>query len=85
VLGWVAIVATVLAGAASLLQLQVVNQSGRIMAFSNNIQVDPFSIFFHLLIAAVVLVTLLVRSTTSKATQLTLASTLRWCCSARSA
>jgi NADH-quinone oxidoreductase subunit N len=58
-LGWVAIVATLLAGAASLWQLHVVDISGRIMAFSNNIQVDPFSIFFHLLIAAVVLVTLL--------------------------
>ena len=29
------------------------------MAFSGNIQVDAFSVFFHLLIAAVVVVTLL--------------------------
>ena len=58
-LGWLAIFETALAGIASLVQLQVVNQSGRMMAFSNSIQVDPFSIFFHLLIASVVLVTLL--------------------------
>lgn len=58
-LGWISILATLLAGAASLYQLQVVDQTGRIMAFSNSIQVDPFSIFFHLLIASVVLVTLL--------------------------
>jgi NADH-quinone oxidoreductase subunit N len=54
-LGWLAIVATVLAGVASWYQLRL----GTLMAFSNNIQVDAFSIFFHLLIAAVVLVTLL--------------------------
>jgi NADH-quinone oxidoreductase subunit N len=58
-LGWVSILATLLAGAASLFQLHTYNQSGRIMAFSNSIQVDPFSIFFHLLIASVVIVTLL--------------------------
>jgi len=58
-LGWLAIVATVTAIVASLFQLQIVDQSGRIMAFSNSIQVDPFSIFFHLLIASVVLVSLL--------------------------
>lgn len=58
-LGWLAIFATALAGAASIVQLRVVDQSGRIMAFSNSIQVDPFSIFFHLLIASVVIVTLL--------------------------
>jgi NADH-quinone oxidoreductase subunit N len=59
VLGWLAIFATALAGVASLFQLQTFNQTGRIMAFSNSIQVDPFSIFFHLLIASVVIVTLL--------------------------
>ena len=58
-LGWLAMIATVTAGMASLFQLQVVDQSGRIMAFSNSIQVDPFSIFFHLLILSVVVVTLL--------------------------
>jgi NADH-quinone oxidoreductase subunit N len=58
-LGWLAIFATALAGVASLVQLKIVDQSGRVMAFSNSIQIDPFSIFFHLLIAAVVLVTLL--------------------------
>ena len=59
VLGWLAIFATALSSAASLFQLNTVNQTGRIMAFSNSIQVDPFSIFFHLLIASVVIVTLL--------------------------
>ena len=54
-LGWLAIVATFLAGAASWYQLHF----GTIMAFSNSIQVDAFSIFFHLLICAVVLATLL--------------------------
>jgi NADH-quinone oxidoreductase subunit N len=54
-LGWLAILATILAGAASLLQMH----SGTILAFSGSIQVDGFSIFFHLLIAAIVLVTLL--------------------------
>ncbi len=53
-LGWLAIVATLLAGAASWYQLHF----GTMMAFSNSIQVDAFSIFFHLLIASVVLVTL---------------------------
>ncbi len=54
-LGWVAIGATVLAGAASLYQ----RGFGTTVAFSGNIQVDAFSIFFHLLIAAIVLMTLL--------------------------
>ena len=59
VLGWVAIFATAFAGIASLYQLHIFNQTGRIMAFSNSIQVDPFSIFFHLLIASVVIASLL--------------------------
>ena len=54
-LGWLAIFAAALAGCASIYQLH----QGTIMAFSNSIQVDAFSVFFHLLIAAVVLVTLL--------------------------
>ena len=58
-LGWLAVLATILAGAASLYQLHVYNLSGSISAFSASIHVDTFSIFFHLLIASVVLVTLL--------------------------
>ena len=58
-LGWLAVVATLLAGAASLYQLHVFNLSGSITAFSSSIRIDPFSIFFHLLIASVVLVSLL--------------------------
>ena len=54
-LGWFAIAATVLSGIASWYQLRL----GTILAFSGSIQVDAFSVFFHLLIAAVVLVTLL--------------------------
>ena len=54
-LGWLAVVATLLAGAASWYQLHF----GTLMAFSNSVQIDAFSIFFHLLIASVVLVTLL--------------------------
>jgi NADH-quinone oxidoreductase subunit N len=59
-LGWLAIFATLLAGAASLLQLHLSTLGGpTLIAFSGTIQVDPFSIFFHLLIASIVLVTLL--------------------------
>jgi NADH-quinone oxidoreductase subunit N len=54
-LGWLAIVATVAAGLASWYQLHL----GVLTAFSGSIQADSFSIFFHLLIAAIVLVTLL--------------------------
>ncbi len=54
-LGWAAIAATVLSGVASWYQLGF----GTTRAFSGTIQVDAFSVFFHLLIAAVVLVTLL--------------------------
>ena len=54
-LGWLAILGTLAAGGASWYQLQF----GSITAFSGTIQVDAFSIFFQLLIAAVVLVTLL--------------------------
>lgn len=54
-LGWLAIVGTIAAGAASWYQLGL----GTLHAFSGTIQVDAFSVFFHLLIAAVVLVTLL--------------------------
>ena len=54
-LGWLAVAATLLAGGASWYQLDF----GTIRAFSGTLQVDAFSIFFHQLIAAVVLVTLL--------------------------
>ncbi|CAN5486929.1 NADH-quinone oxidoreductase subunit N [soil metagenome] len=54
-LGWIAIFGTLLAAGASWFQLGY----GTVHAFSGSIQTDAFSIFFHLLIAAVVLVTLL--------------------------
>jgi NADH-quinone oxidoreductase subunit N len=54
-LGWIAIAGTTAAGIASYFQVQL----GTIHAFSNTIQVDAFSAFFHMLIAAVVLATLL--------------------------
>jgi NADH-quinone oxidoreductase subunit N len=54
-LGWVAIFGTMFAGLASVYQ----HHFGVLTAFSGSIQVDSFSIFFHLLIASVVLVTLL--------------------------
>jgi NADH-quinone oxidoreductase subunit N len=54
-LGWLAILGTLAAAAASWHQLAF----GTISAFSGTIQVDAFSIFFQLLIAAVALVTLL--------------------------
>ncbi|WP_348266487.1 NADH-quinone oxidoreductase subunit N [Edaphobacter sp. DSM 109919] len=55
-LGWLAILGTVAAGVASWYQLHL----GVLTAFSNSIQIDSFSIFFHLLISAIVLVTLLI-------------------------
>ena len=54
-LGWVAIAGTLLAMGASWYQLGF----GTVRAFSGTIQVDAFSVFFHILIAGVVLVTLL--------------------------
>jgi NADH-quinone oxidoreductase subunit N len=54
-LGWLAIAGTVAAGISSWYQLRF----GVLTAFSGTVQIDSFSIFFHLLIAAVVLVTLL--------------------------
>ena len=54
-LGWLAILGTSLSGAAAIYQLQY----GTLQAFSGSIQIDAFSVFFHVLIAAVVLVTLL--------------------------
>ena len=54
-LGWLAVLGTLLAAGASWYQLQF----GVLHAFYNTLQTDAFSVFFHLLIAAVVLVTLL--------------------------
>jgi NADH-quinone oxidoreductase subunit N len=60
-LGWLAILGTTAAAAATWYQhILVDHQMGRpFTAFYNTIQIDNFSIFFHLLIAAVVIVTLL--------------------------
>jgi len=54
-LGWLAILGTIAAGCASYYQ----HTLGVLTAFSGSIQVDAFSIFFHLLIAAIVFITLL--------------------------
>ena len=71
-LGWLAILGTAGSGLAALYQLHVVDTlrpttgilstlpgSGNFTAFSGTIQIDAFSVFFHLLIASIVLVTLL--------------------------
>jgi NADH-quinone oxidoreductase subunit N len=58
-LGWLAIAGTFASGVAAFYQLQVVNASGPITAFYATLQVDAFSVFFHLLIASIVVVTLL--------------------------
>src|ERR1039458_5841358 len=54
-LGWLAIAATVVTACIGWFQIRL----GTLSAFSGSIQVDPFSIFFHLLIGAVVVATLL--------------------------
>src|SRR5215469_14066316 len=54
-LGWLAILGTLASGLAAWYQLGF----GTVHAFFGTIQVDAFSVFFHLLIAAVALVTLL--------------------------
>jgi NADH-quinone oxidoreductase subunit N len=54
-LGWLAILGTLAAGLASWYQLGF----GTIHGYFGTIQVDAFSVFFHLLISAIVLVTLL--------------------------
>src|SRR5450432_2188235 len=54
-LGWFAILGTSAAGLVSYYQLRL----GPLTAFSGTVQVDPFSIFFHLLITSVVVATLL--------------------------
>jgi NADH-quinone oxidoreductase subunit N len=60
-LGWLAILGTIASAAATWYQhLQIDHQMGSpFTAFYNTIQVDNFSVFFHLLIAAIVIVTLL--------------------------
>ena len=54
-LGWLAILSTVATGFISYYQIRL----GPITAFSGTVRVDAFSIFFHLLIGAVVVATLL--------------------------
>ena len=54
-LGWIAVAGTVASLIASWYQISL----GTLHAFSGTIQVDAFSVLFHLVIAAVVLVTLL--------------------------
>jgi NADH-quinone oxidoreductase subunit N len=54
-LGWLAIAGTTASGLLGFYQLRL----GVLTAFSGSIQVDAFSIFFHLLIGAVVVATLL--------------------------
>src|ERR1700761_5092997 len=60
-LGWLAILGTVGAGIAPLYQHSLLPQFPwhTLTAFYGTVQVDDFSVFFHLLIAAIVLVTLL--------------------------
>jgi NADH-quinone oxidoreductase subunit N len=58
-LGWLAIFGAALSGIAAYYQLQVTNQTGPITGFYGTVQVDAFSVFFHLLIAATVVATLL--------------------------
>jgi len=58
-LGWLAILGTLGSIAATVYQKHVINGSGTFTAFYATVQIDPFSVFFHLLIASVVLVTLL--------------------------
>ena len=57
-LGWLAILGTVAGGVASWYQTLFASDHA-LFGFSKTIQVDTFSIFFHLLISGVVLVTLL--------------------------
>jgi NADH-quinone oxidoreductase subunit N len=60
-LGWLAVLGTLAAGGAALYQHSQFSQFQwrTISAFYGTVQVDDFSVFFHLLIAAIVLVTLL--------------------------
>jgi len=58
-LGWIGILGTLVSGLAALWQHVYVRHCGPLTGFYDTIQVDNFSIFFHLLIAAIVLITLL--------------------------
>ncbi len=58
-LGWLAILGALASGLAAFYQLRIVDASGPVTAFYSTIQIDAFSIFFHLLIASTVLVTVL--------------------------
>jgi NADH-quinone oxidoreductase subunit N len=60
-LGWLAILGTAASIAATIYQKQILNHfsHGSFTALYGTIQVDNFSVFFHLLIASIVLVTLL--------------------------
>ena len=59
-LGWFAILAVFASGVASWYQLHLLTYGrATILAFSGTIQVDAFSVFFHFLIAAIAIVTLL--------------------------
>jgi NADH-quinone oxidoreductase subunit N len=71
-LGWLAIFGTAASGLAALYQLHVADTlrpavsplanlpaPGQFTAFSGTLQIDAFSVFFHLLIASIVLVSLL--------------------------
>jgi NADH-quinone oxidoreductase subunit N len=58
-IGWLAILGTAAAGAAAIYQWFRIDATGTIFGFHSTIQVDAFSVFFHLLIASIVLVTLL--------------------------
>jgi NADH-quinone oxidoreductase subunit N len=58
-LGWLAIIGTAASGAAAFYQSRFVAGNGALHAFSGTMVADNFSVFFHLLIAATVLVTLL--------------------------
>ena len=62
-LGWVAIVGTIGALAASLWQLQLLPG----VAYFGTVQTDAFSVFFHVLICGIVLVSLLVSLDATKA------------------
>ncbi len=60
-LGWLAILGTALAGGASWYQHVAIDSEGGapLTAFYRTVQIDNFSVFFHLLIAAVVIAVLL--------------------------
>jgi len=85
-LGWLAIAATVITGCIGWFQIRL----GTLSAFSGSIQVDRFSIFFHLLIGAVVVATLLAsldyfEGDAASGVAGTPANITRWSCLGRSA